>query len=253
MRTVRAEIEKGIGLAKCQKCGCMRETLDNVAASLSGIEAAEAQPLRDSMAAWNLQLQPTQYACLGCVYCYPAVAQNAFTTAFPDNAPASGLVCDFRIGPSWPFVVGEYQVLDLAGHVAVSTLGSITLAQQLAEAKPQGLVIVGKTETENIGIDKIIKNIITNPRIQYLIVAGKETEGHLSGQTLLALAANGVDMHNRVIGSPSTRPVLRNVSAAAVEAFRAQVQVIDLVGCEDPDEIRARIEALSPQAPEPCG
>ncbi len=253
LQTIRTEIEQGIRLAKCQKCGCMRETLDHLAARLPQVETEEAQALRASIQAWSQQMKPVQYACLGCVYCYPAVAQNAFATAFPSVEAAPGLVCDFRAAPGWPSVVGEYFVVDKAGYTAVSTLGSTALAQELAEAKPKGLAIVGKTETENIGIDKIVKNTVTNPGIQYLVLAGKETEGHLSGKTLLALKENGIDADGRVIGSPGKRPILRNVSAAEVEAFRAQVQVIDLVGCEDPDEIRARIEELSPQAPEPCG
>jgi tetrahydromethanopterin S-methyltransferase subunit A len=49
--------------------------------------------------------------------------------------------------------VGEYFVLDKDRTVAVSTLASITLAEALAQRKPHGLAIVGKTETENIGLD----------------------------------------------------------------------------------------------------
>ncbi len=253
VQTIRTEIEKGIALQKCQQCGCMRETLDALTSLLAGTETEEARELRESLPAWNQRMQPVQYACLGCSYCYPAAAQNAFAAAFPEGDQGPGLACDFRPGSGWPAVVGQYYVIDPAGHVAVSTLASIDLAQELAEQKPAGLAIVGKTETENIGIDKIVKNVITNRAIQYLVVAGKETEGHRSGETLLALAENGIDANGRVIGSPGKRPILRNVSAAEVEAFRAQVQVIDLIGCEDPAEIRARIEALSPKAPELCG
>jgi tetrahydromethanopterin S-methyltransferase subunit A len=37
-------------------------------------------------------------------------------------------------------------------RVAVSTLASVSLTEQLAAARPKELCIVGKTETENIGI-----------------------------------------------------------------------------------------------------
>ncbi|WP_286678347.1 hypothetical protein [Candidatus Aquicultor secundus] len=37
------------------------------------------------------------------------------------------------------------------GKCDVSTLASIELAEALADEKPEGLSIVGKTETENIG------------------------------------------------------------------------------------------------------
>ncbi|MDE3089312.1 MAG: hypothetical protein KGJ80_07990, partial [Chloroflexota bacterium] len=83
--------------------------------------------------------------------------------------------------------------------------------------------------------------------------AGNDPAGHQSGRTLLALAANGVDANGRVIGSLGKRPVLRNVSANEIAAFRKQVQVIDLIGCEDAVEIIGKVESLSPKEVVPCG
>jgi len=200
-------------------------------------------------------MRPIQYACLGCEYCYPAVAQNAFGQAFPAlSEAAADLTCEFRVrDEGWPPVVGEYFVLDKAAPVAVSTLSSAQLAEELAHRKPNGLAIVGKTETENIGIDKVIKNVITSPTIRYLVVAGKDPKGHLAGKTLLALAEEGVDENGRVVGTPGKRPILRNVSIPEIQAFREQVQVIDMIGCESPDEISAKIEESSHQVTAPCG
>jgi tetrahydromethanopterin S-methyltransferase subunit A len=145
----------------------------------------------------------------------------------------------------WPPVVGDYFVVDKAAPVAVSTLASVELAAALAESKPAGLGIVGKTETENIGLDKIIKNMITNPALRFLIVAGQEPAGHRTGSTLLALAEDGVDPQRRVIGSPGKRPVLRNVSFEEIEAFRRQVEVIDLINCDKLAKVTPHIEKLA--------
>jgi tetrahydromethanopterin S-methyltransferase subunit A len=41
---------------------------------------------------------------------------------------------------------------------------------------------------------------------------------------------------------------LRNVTAPEVQAFREQMQVVDMLGCENPDDTSARIEALARQA-----
>ncbi len=254
LEKMRSELEAGMKLPKCQQCGCMQGALDAFRKQLPAIEGKETQKLAEQAATWSGEMKKVRYGCLGCEYCYPAVAENAFAQAFPDNALPSALVCDFQPAKTeWPVVVGEYFVVDSSAPVAVSTLASVHLAEDLAKRRPDGLAIVGKTETENIGIDKIVKNIVANPGIQYLVVAGQETEGHQSGKTLLALKENGIDATGRIIGSPGKRPILRNVSAAEVEAFRGQVQLIDLIGCEDPAEIRARIEALSPKEPEPCG
>lgn len=118
--------------------------------------------------------------------------------------------------------------------------------------KPKGLCIVGKTETENIGIDKVIKNIITNPAIRFFILTGKDPEGHLSGKTLLALWQNGVDEKMRVVSAPGTHPVLKNVTLEEVEGFREQIKVIDLIGCEDSASIAKRISRLSRTPKKTC-
>ncbi len=252
LATIRKELTTAIELTKCQQCGCLREALDILAATLPTLGTTETHTLAAEVSAWSGRMLPQKYSCLGCDYCYGAVVQNAFATAFP-NVTQAPLACDFQVRAEWPLVVGEYTVLDRNGHVAVSTLGSMELAGELAGEKPRGVAIVGKTETENIGIDKIVKNVITNHALQYLVVAGKDPAGHQSGKTLLALAQNGVDGKGRIIGSPGKRPVLRNVSIAEVDAFRQQVQVIDLIGCEDSAEIIAKIESLSPKEAVPCG
>jgi tetrahydromethanopterin S-methyltransferase subunit A len=247
----QTELETGMALAKCRQCGCMQETLDHLAALLPSLDSLA---LADKVAAWRELMQPVRYNCLGCEHCYPAVAQNTLARVFPEASPAPALDCNFQVSAGWPPVVGEYFVVDKTAPVAVSTLASLNLAAELARERLPGLAIVGKTETENIGLDKIIKNVISQPAIRYLVVAGRDPAGHYSGRTLLALAKNGVNAKGRVIGSPGKRPFLRNVSVAEIQAFREQVQVIDMLGCEEPAEIGERLAALTEQAPvSSCG
>ncbi len=61
----------------------------------------------------------------------------------------------------WPVTAGEYFVVSRIANVAVSTLASDVLAESIAQLRPNGLCIIGKTETENIGIDKIILKLST--------------------------------------------------------------------------------------------
>ena len=168
------------------------------------------------------------------------------TTKYPSLASSTLSSCEIKISKnSWPPVEGEYTVLDKSAPVAVSTLASVKLEEKLAKLKPAGLCIVGKTETENIGIDKIVKNIVSNPAINFLILTGKDTEGHQSGKTILALYENGVDKDMRVIGSKGRRPILKNVSPSDVNDFRKQIQVRDMIGCEDTRKIAKSIIELS--------
>jgi len=117
--------------------------------------------------------------------------------------------------------------------VALVTLASPALAERMSQLKPEGLSIAGKAETENIGIEKIIQNTLAMPALRTLILCGNDSEGHFAGQTLEALVKNGVDQNGRVIGSKGRKPVLTNVSGDEVEAFRSQVQIVNLIGCLD--------------------
>ena len=247
IEAIQVELKAGMQLAKCQQCGCMAGGLDTLRQQLQEITGGEAAELAEKIAGWKAQMKPIRYTCLGCEYCYPAVAENAFSKAFPEAAlPPPALSCGYQFAEGeWPSVMGEYFVLDKTAPVAVATLASVRLAEELARLKPAGVALVGKLETENIGIDKVVKNVISNPAIRTIIVAGVEPKGHHSGSALLSLVQNGVDENNRVIGSTAKRPVLRNVTRAEIEAFRNQVQVVDLRGCEDPSEIAARVANLA--------
>jgi tetrahydromethanopterin S-methyltransferase subunit A len=153
--------------------------------------------------------------------------------------------------PTWPYVPGTYFVSDPNATVAVCTLGSVDLAPLVATDPPPGLCITGKVETENIGIEKIIKNVISNPAIRYLLCVGDEPPKHLTGATIVALFENGIDENKRIPESPGMRPVLPNTSIEEVEAFRSQVEPVLMIGCTDVEQIHATVRDLAAQKPEP--
>ncbi len=138
--------------------------------------------------------------------------------------------------------------MNSSAPVAVTTLSSTKLEEKIVKLNPEGLCIVGKTETENIGIDKIIKNVISNPAIIYLLLTGKDTAGHQPGMTLLALLKNGIDKDMRIIGSNGRRPILKNVTKADVTKFRKQIKIEDMIGSENTRSIAKKIKELSQEA-----
>lgn len=248
LEKIQSELREGMALAKCRKCGCMKETLETLSNALKNAETPLTNGLERSITNWQTEMEPINYACLGCQYCFPAVAMNLFNEAYPESVPQSEtLTCAFEANKQrWPPVAGEYKVLCKDGDcpVAISTLGSPELAESIAAFRPAEVCIVGKTETENIGIDKIIKNTITNRAIRFLVLVGFDPTGHLPGQTLLSLSANGVDEKMRVIGAKGKRPILRNVTANEVESFRKQVQVVDMMGYDNVETIVNKIKEL---------
>jgi hypothetical protein len=44
-----------------------------------------------------------------------------------------------------------------------------------------GAALSGTLQTENIGIEKIVCNVVGNPNIRYLVLCGEEVEGHQAG------------------------------------------------------------------------
>ncbi|HEX2916034.1 MAG TPA: hypothetical protein VH186_35050 [Chloroflexia bacterium] len=226
----------------------MRDTLSSLDVSLQALTVSHSSELLEKVNRWKEKLLPQKYSCLGCAYCFPAVAQNMLQQAFPPGLEFSGLGCSLEITrKEWPQVAGDYLVSDKGENslVAVSTLANPDLAGLVAAKKPKGLSIIGKTETENIGLEKVIVNIVANPSIKYLILCGEDSPGHLPGHTLLALWENGIDAQGRVIGARAKRPFLKNITAEQATTFRKQIQIVDMIGCKDIEQIVSKITELA--------
>ena len=67
---------------------------------------------------------------------------------------------------------------------------------------------------------------------------------------MIALFANGIDADRKIPESPGMRPMLPNTSAEEVEAFRAQVEPVLMIGCSDVAEIHAKVAELAARVPE---
>jgi len=112
-----------------------------------------------------------------------------------------------------------------------------------------GAALSGTLQTENIGIEKIICNIVSNPNIRYLIVCGPESPGHLVGNALLSLAKNGLDDHKRILGTEAPTPYLFNIQQEFVQRFRDQVALIDLINEGSPEVIRQAVWSCYQEKP----
>lgn len=133
----------------------------------------------------------------------------------------------------WPPVRGDYQVGNANAGVAVVTLASPIF--------PKGAAICGQCKTENLGVEKIVANVISNCNIRFLILCGVESKGHLPGNTILALHKNGIDEQGRIIGSRGAIPFIQNLPAEAIARFQSQVELVDCIGLEDTGQIEEQI------------
>jgi tetrahydromethanopterin S-methyltransferase subunit A len=138
-----------------------------------------------------------------------------------------------RYDDDWPPLRGDYTIGDPEGHVAVATLAS--------QLHVKGAALSGPCKTENLGIEKIVANVISNSNIRILLICGIESRGHLPGNTIIALHQNGIDEAGRIIGSKGAIPFIQNISPEAIRRFQDQIEVIDRTGLVDEEEIERLI------------
>ena len=244
-------LEEAAGAAKCAACGCAHEA----SAALVGLPDSAPPRLRDAARRLSASLTAQRYPCLGCAVCWPAEALGLVQEA---GLITEGAVCPVEPvapRPGWPPLAGDYTVLRYFAPVAVCTLGDSDLAAAItAQAGPE-VAITGTLTTENLGIERLVANTITNPHLRFVLVCGPEVEqriGHHPGGSLLALAANGTNDKGHIIAAPGRRPRLRNLTADQIAHFRAHVEVIDLIGTTDPAAILAAAQQCAARDPGPA-
>ncbi|MFA5332155.1 MAG: tetrahydromethanopterin S-methyltransferase subunit A [Methanoregula sp.] len=90
-----------------------------------------------------------------------------------------------------------------------------------------GAALSGTLQTANIGIEKLVCNIVANPNIRYLILGGPESGGHKTGDAIRALLKNGIDEKKRIIDTAGLTAVLHNVPDEFIKRFREQLTLVD--------------------------
>ena len=112
-----------------------------------------------------------------------------------------------------------------------------------------GAALSGTVQTENVGYEKIICNVVANPNIRYIILGGPESAGHLTGEALKSLVINGVDEKKRIIGTSAPHPFLYNLPSEMIVRFRKQISLIDLQFEGDPEVIKKAVWSCYQEEP----
>ncbi len=151
------------------------------------------------------------------------------------KSPASG----------WPIVQGDFHAGDANSPIAVMTCGSHLDEKGICD---KGAAICGSCKTENLGLEKVIANIISNPNIRFLLLCGTEVKGHLAGQTMAALHKGGVK-DGRVVGAEGAIPFIENLADDAIKRFQEQCELVNIMESEDLGTIGAKINELKGRDP----
>ena len=258
------EIARGMELKKCRKCGCMKDALDQAGGAFESSEEPEIRSLLPRISDYQARMEPLAYDCIGCKKCWGADAiielANHFDKVELDscgsgNADTEGGIKS-AIAPSnryarssaiaaWPPHPGDYVLGNPKGTVAICTLSNRDLPVRLIAAGEPAVAIAGRCDTENIGVEKVVLNLLANPRIRWLVICGTEAKGHLAGDAFLRLKERGVDASMRVLESASWRPILKNLTLLDVAEFRQQIKEVNLIGVTELEGILAAVRDCS--------
>jgi tetrahydromethanopterin S-methyltransferase subunit A len=260
------EIARGMKLEKCRKCGCMKDALDQAERAFTASEQPEIRSLVPLISTYQAKMKPLAYDCIGCRKCWGAdatialaehfneieidqcAAQDERTCGCSSTAPVSVSSQSQARTAAWPPHAGDYVLGNPEGTVAVCTLSNRDLPRRLIAVGEPALAIAGRCDTENIGIEKVVLNLLANPRIRWLVICCEDAKGHRAGDAFLRLKEQGVDANMRVLESTSWRPVLKNLTLLQVARFREQVDEINLIGITQLDCILATVRECSAKA-----
>ena len=254
------EIAHGMELKKCRKCGCMKDALDQASGAFNSSADPDIRALLPRIAQYQTRMEPLAYDCIGCKKCWGADATIALANHFEEvelegcRTGDQGLCSGSKESkvastdqlthlstPSWPPYAGDYVLGNPQGTVAVCTLSCRDLPLRLIKVEDPHLAIAGRCDTENIGVEKLVLNVLANPSIRWLVICGEEAKGHRAGDAFLQLKERGVDANMRVLESASWRPILKNLTLLEVARFREQVELINRIGVTDLDNILAAV------------
>lgn len=232
---------------KCRTCGCLLSTIRSLRKRQATLGFPEEE-METALAEAENRLLPARYDCLGCPECYPAEASNLLDLE-GETEPFSSE----ENSPEWPPLPGDYTVLEKEAPIALCTLTDIgNIRKSLIQRGIPGVSIIGSLQTENLGIERLIENVTTNPNIRFLVLCGEDSRqaiGHLPGQALVSLARNGLDNEGRIIGAKGKRPVIRNLSPEVIRRFRESVEVLDMIGENDIGKILESCRSLADRPP----
>ena len=147
---------------------------------------------------------------------------------------------------AWPVIAGRYVVGNPDRSVAVCTLASSDLVDAFEGS--DAIAIAGRLYTLNLGLEKLVWNVIANPAIRFLLLCGDDSAMHVS-RGITQLHAHGVDAEQRLIDVEGYQPFVHNLTAQEIAAFQQQMELIDRIGVTDAAQILTTARELEARTP----
>lgn len=249
-----SHLSESVKAKKCWSCGCFHNFLKSI--DINFPESQRPVDFDVLVKEGRERMADIRYDCFGCELCHPPTVLNVLEQAGVIEVAEPGICFTEEVQEreGWPPLPGSYSVLRYHAPVAICTLTDEGLLSAVARKAGPQIVLVGSLQTENIGIERLVRNVIGNPNVRFLIVCGPDSRkavGHLPGQSLIALARGGTDDAGRIIEARGKRPMLHNLSKEAVEHFRSTVEIVDLIGNSDVASILEKAGECAERNPGP--
>jgi thymidylate synthase len=138
-----------------------------------------------------------------------------------------------------PFIPDKLETGNRDSNVAVCTLWTEPGRMKL----PKEMFAVRGNLYSGNGIRYLLRNLLANPMIRYLVICGNDRTG--SGDDLASLFKNGIDRKGRIRNSKTALD--ENLTQELVDRIRKNVELIDMRGRER--DILKRVKSLGPKPP----
>lgn len=144
---------------------------------------------------------------------------------------------------NWPvYFKNVLRTGNLKSNVGIVTLWTPvdSICQKL---KRNSYAVAGQLYSE-AGVNFIVRNVLANPKIRYLVLCGEENKREKSGQALINLVKRGVNGESRRIIGTKTGFIDKEISLKAIAKFQEGIEIVDLKEICNPQKIQAVIDKL---------
>ncbi|MBO3768063.1 MAG: thymidylate synthase [Thermoproteota archaeon] len=139
---------------------------------------------------------------------------------------------------TWPlYHKSELIVGNPRSNVAICTLW--TKKELFLDLPKEKFAVIGNLRT-TYGINPLIKNILANPRIKYIIVCGEDLMK--TGNIIINFFDNGINEDYQIIGTQAF--VDRNIPKEAIETLRKNIKIMDLRNTKNLEELKSKIISI---------
>jgi tetrahydromethanopterin S-methyltransferase subunit A len=150
-------------------------------------------------------------------------------------------------GPEkWPFVSGNYLVLDDTAPIVIVMPDNPELAEDLAALSIRDLCMISPACRSASDIEKLIRNVESNLAIHSIVLANGEEQTYPAMEALCAIFGGDEECSEKA--ASLVHAVRGRLGSLDIDTLQDRIKVVDMLGCVDIDKIIAGVNKLGSEA-----